>query len=478
MNPRPVIALVGRPNVGKSTLFNRLIGRRAAIVARDRGTTRDRLYGTLAWRGVSFTLIDTGGVEWSRTAPTSVEAAVQRQLRRAVQEADGIVAVCDARDGLLPNDERLIADLRKSGKPFLIVVNKLDGQALIPPEFFSLGGVRIVGLSALHGEGLPALLDHLSGWTPLRADRPEGPEAGAGTVPSPGSSEQPPAIAIIGRQNVGKSSLMNALLAEERVIVSEQPGTTRDAVDTLLERDGRRVLLIDTAGLRHRRKVKAPVDTFAMSRAREAIARCEVALIVLDATQGVTRDDQRIMAMADEAGCGCVLVMNKWDLAGGGMIPPRAAGLKGPALRAELPSARAAAGGGMSPRRLEDAVHRQAPSMGFAPVVATCAVSGWQVGEALKTALRIIRALSHPRSDAVCHTILQQIWKSLPPPSHRGRAIRLHRARWLPGRPARLELQVTPAASLPRPYQRALLKRLWHHPQWAGIPIHLLITSP
>jgi GTP-binding protein len=481
-----VIALVGRPNVGKSTLFNRLIGRRVAIVAHDRGTTRDRLYGTLTWRGVSFTLIDTGGVEWDLSPETGggITAAVQNQLRRAVQEADGIVAVCDARDGLLPSDERLIADLRKTGKPCLVVVNKLDGQALIPPEFFSLGGIGIIGLSALLGEGFPAFLDQLSGWA-----------AGAGRVPAPLSSERPfdsgpglargappPAVAIIGRQNVGKSSLMNALLAEERVIVSEQPGTTRDAVDTMLEHEGRQVLLIDTAGLRHRRKVRAPVDTFAMARAREAIARCDVALIVLDATQGVTRDDQRIMTQACEAGCGCVLVVNKWDLVRPVATPSavRIGPMSESAIRtppSEIPGGLTQSLEGMGRLRLEEAIHRQAPSMGFAPVIATCAVNGWQVGEALKTALRIARTLSHPLSDAACHTILQQTWKSLPPPRHRGRAIHLHRARWLPGRPARLALRVTPAASLSRPYQRALLKRLWRHPQWAGIPIKFLITS-
>ncbi len=428
--PRPLIAIVGRPNVGKSTLFNRLVGRRQAVVSPSRGTTRDRLYGAVEWRGRRFTLIDTGGFELE--AGPGLPEAVQRHRARAVDEADLILFVCDGQEGVVPADELILQRLRTSGKPVVVVANKLDHELSVPAEFFALGGVERFPLSATHGRGTNDLLDRLVAGVP-----------GAGAAGLTG-----PAIAIIGRQNVGKSSLFNTLLREERTIVSELPGTTRDAVDTVLEIQGAPVTLVDTAGLRHRRKIRTPVDLFSMARTVEAIKRCQVALLVLDGTMGVTRDDQRILERVLMEGCGLVFVVNKWDLVKNGQED-----------------------------RLTEGVHRAAPTTRFAPVVATSAKTGYQVMRALRTALEVSRALHRGLPDAELTALLQRAWASRTPPRFRGRSVMLTKARWVPGRPARVELMMRPLNRLPGPYQQYLLKRLYAYPAIAGIPVRLSLRE-
>ena len=426
---------MGRPNVGKSTLFNRLIGRRQAIVSSTRGTTRDRLYGTLEWRGIPLTLIDAGGVELTR--PEGLGAAIQRHVQEALREADGVVLICDAQDGLLPADALILDRLRRLNKPLLLAVNKLDDRPNVPAEFFSLGLHELFPLSALHGRGTGELLDRLVQQT---------------AAPATPATHEPEisdlSVAIVGRQNVGKSSLLNALLRQERVIVSELPGTTRDTVDTELKLGGTRIRLIDTAGLRHRRKVKDPIDFYAMSRTTDAVRRCDVALVVLDATAGITRDDQRMLRHVAEAGCGCVIAVNKWDLITGGR-------------RQQLP----------------DAVHRQAASVPYAPVLAVSAKTGFQVADSLQLALRVARAMRRGLEDAQGLTWLQRAWQSHPPPRWRGRVIRLHDVEWLPGRPNHLRLTLRPVGWLPKPYQQYVLKQLYRHPQLSGIPIQLKLKA-
>lgn len=430
-----MIVLVGRPNVGKSTLFNRLLGRRQAIVSLTRGTTRDRITGTLEWGRTRVTLMDTGGLEVAQCE--GMAAAVQANIQRALKEADGFVFVCDATQGVVPADAMIMERLRKTGKPVVVAVNKSDRQLIVPPEVFSLGVRQAWAISALHGRGISELLDEMVAALSIVPGRA-----------SDGSYEAVPAVAIVGRQNVGKSSLVNALLKEERVLVTDVPGTTRDAVDTFVTVNGIVVRLIDTAGLRHRRKVRDPVDHVAMARTVEAIRRCEVALVVLDATQGVTRDDQRILSQVCDAGCGCVLVVNKWDLVGG------------------------------SERALAHTIHRAAPSAAFAPVLAVSAKSGVHVSESLECALRVSRAMQRRIAEAECLTLLKQAWRSQPPPRYRGRVIRLTKVQWLPGRPVRLELTLSPVGWLPRPYQHYLLKRFFAHPSLSGVPVRLVLKGP
>ena len=437
----PRIVIVGRPNVGKSTLFNRLLGARKAVVSTTRGTTRDRLEGRLEWRGRVLRLVDTGGLEFARTE--GLAASVQRQIRRALEAADGFLFVCDAREGPLPADAMVMETLRRTGKPILLVANKADRALEVPPDFFSLGASDAAAVSALHGTGTGDLLDLLL--TRL--------------APPPRAEEPTPAasLAIVGRQNVGKSSLFNALLRDERAIVSEVPGTTRDAVESCLTIGGTSVALIDTAGLRHRRKVHDPIDTFSMSRALEAIQRCDAVLLVLDATQGVTTDDRRLLSRLCQTGCGIVVLLNQWDLVQGG--------------------AGRGAGRRLNEQQLAAVVRRALPDVSCAPVLPVSAKTGFQVSRALSEAMRVARARREGLSDAACTDLLKRAWAEHAPPRLRGRAIRLERARWLPGRPARVELMTRPIGALPRPYQHYLLKRLHGSPVLAGVPLRLVVTE-
>lgn len=429
-----LIAIVGRPNVGKSTLFNRLIGARKAVVSSIRGTTRDRLYGHTEWRGIPLTLIDTGGREFGKA--TGLNQQVQRHIARAIQDAHRIVLVCDGQEGLVPADEMILERLRIAGKPVILAVNKVDHHPRVPPDFFTVGGVdATVAISALHGRGVGDLLDHLV----------------VGLIPAAGMPRQPsgPAIAIIGRQNVGKSSLLNVLLREERVIVSEQPGTTRDAIDTRMLINGDHVTLIDTAGLRHKRKVRSPVDLFAMARSLDAIQRCDVAMMVLDATQGVTSDDRRLATQVSAAGCGLVVLINKWDLARKG-----------------------------DERALSQVMRRSLPSASFAPVLAVSAKTGFRVRQSLETALQVFRAMRRGLAQEELSSLLEQAWAKRQVPRLRGRAIRLLSARWIAGRPMRIELETSPGGQLPLPYQRYLLHVLQAHPKLTGVSLRLSFPEP
>ena len=434
----PAIAIVGRPNVGKSTLFNRLVGARQTVTSPVQGTTRDRIHGRAEWRGVRFTLIDTGGFDLGKGRGLS--EAVQRQVHQALQEADAILLVCDGQEGLVPADELIMERVRAAGKPVVVAVNKMDHRLTVAPDFFALGGEGPMPVSAIHGRGTGDLLDCLV----ARVAPPAGAQR-EDAAPPPYAT-----LAIVGRQNVGKSSLFNALLREERVIVSETPGTTRDAVDTRLLVGGAPVVLVDTAGLRHRRKVRDPVDVFAMSRTVRAIERCDAALVVLDATQGVTRDDRRLVAKVCEAGRGIVLLVNKWDLVVG---------------------ARA--------RMLPAAVQRALPFASPAPVLAVSAKTGFQVARSLTMALAVVRRMRRPMDDAACLARVQQAWAAHPPPRTRGRPIRVRQARWMSGGPVRVELTLAPAtARLPAPYHRYLRKALAVQGDMAGVPIQLVIAEP
>jgi len=439
-DPRPCIAIVGRPNVGKSTLFNRLLGRRQAVVSSLRGTTRDRLYGRLTWQDRELTLIDTGGVEWAPEEPLGV--SVQRQVERAMAEADGFLVVCDAQEGLVPSDEQLVQRLRTIGKPFLVAVNKAEDRLAVPAEFYSLGVEPIVPVSALHGRGISELLAAILQRLP-DTEEPARPIFPAGDRPAA------PAIAIVGRQNVGKSSLLNAFVRDERAIVSEIPGTTRDALDMRLTLGGRPLVLIDTAGLRHRRKVRSPIDTFSMSRAVEALRRCDVALLVLDAAQGVTSDDRRLVAQVAQIGCGLVLVVNKWDLVKGA-----------------------------KEARLTEAIRRALPGAVFAPAEAVSAKTGYHVMRSLETALQVAGRLQAGLGSWNCLPLLRRAWTRQIPPRIRGRVIQLVSARWVSGRPWQLQLVTKPFGALPPPYQNYLLKQLYADKHLVGIPISLRTVSP
>ncbi|MBX5492964.1 MAG: ribosome biogenesis GTPase Der [Chloroflexi bacterium] len=297
---KPLVALVGRPNVGKSTLFNRLIGQPYAVVHDVPGTTRDRLYGTAEWAGVEFTLVDTGGI--GLEVEGDIMAGTRAQAQAAIDEADVIVLVTDGQTGPIAADFDLADLLRRTQKPVLVAVNKTESQrhALAAAEFHALGLGEPIAISAIHGTGVADLLDAI-------------------VVRLPRTPEEPPpedeiGLAIVGRPNVGKSSLLNALVGEPRAIVSEIPGTTRDAVDTIFEYGEHRLRLIDTAGIRRRGRIVPGVEKYSVLRALRAIDRADVALLVLDASEGITAQDAHIAGYIQEAAKGVVLVLNKWDL--------------------------------------------------------------------------------------------------------------------------------------------------------------------
>lgn len=304
---RPVIAIVGRPNVGKSTLFNRLVGRRRALVRDVPGVTRDRLYGQVSFERWQATVVDTGGFDPSSDVP--LIEGVRRQVLAAVEEADLVLFVVDARDGPTGLDAEIARVLRRAGRPIVLAANKVEGPVQEPAlaELYRLGFGDPMPVSAEHGRGVSELLEA------LRA------RATAGPAP-PLPAGVPTHVAVIGRPNVGKSSLVNALLGAERVLVHDQPGTTRDAVDTPFEYDGRPYVLVDTAGIRRKARVSEALEKLSVVMALKSLERCDVALVVLDAADGLTAQDAHIAGYAHEAGRASVLVVNKWDLVPPGMV--------------------------------------------------------------------------------------------------------------------------------------------------------------
>ncbi|MBU0966384.1 MAG: ribosome biogenesis GTPase Der [Proteobacteria bacterium] len=298
----PLVALVGRPNVGKSTLFNRITKARKAIVDPTPGVTRDRHYEKVTVNDRQFILVDTGGIEIARDETMS--SLIQQQTQQAIEEADIIVLLLDARGGLLAEDYEVVNMLRRVDKPFFHVVNKIDGpeqEETLLAQFYELGIDRLWGVSAEHGYGVAYFLENL-----VASMKPSEEEE---VLP-----DNTIKIACIGRPNVGKSSLINRLLGEERMVVSEIPGTTRDAVDTLLERSGRNYLLIDTAGIRRKGKVTEKLEKFSVMRALSTLERCDIALLLIDAGEGITEQDTKVISYALERGRACLLLVNKWDL--------------------------------------------------------------------------------------------------------------------------------------------------------------------
>jgi GTP-binding protein len=300
MIPLPRIALVGRPNVGKSTLFNRICGRRQAITDGRPGSTRDRNYAQLSWQGRPFELVDTGGLLLGTDDPLLGPAA--RQAEVAIAEADVVLLLVDSRAGLLPDDEAIARKLRRDGKRVIVVVNKVEDAKQDVTEFAALGFDSSHAISAEHGLGVGDLLDAALEGLPV--------------AEAPQEATPPVSVALVGRPNVGKSSLLNRLVGRERAVVSEIPGTTRDTVDEVFEKRGRRYRLVDTAGLRRVRLLKENVDHVSVVQARRAIGRADVAVLVLDADSGLREMDATIGGEVVEAGAGLVIAVNKWDLAG------------------------------------------------------------------------------------------------------------------------------------------------------------------
>jgi GTP-binding protein len=299
MSSLPIVALVGRPNVGKSTLFNRLVGRPQAIVEDEPGTTRDRNYGEVEWNGKRFLVVDTGGIDFSSDA--DLARSIRRQAEMAVEEADVIIVLVDARDGLTAMDLDVADQIRRSNKAVLVAANKADNETrrLDSTEFFALGLDEPIAISALNGLNTGDLLDAITALIPqVEAEE----------------TSDIPRITFVGRPNVGKSSLLNAILQEDRALVSATPGTTRDSTDTEILHAGRPIILVDTAGIRKRGHIEGGVERYSVMRSMRAISRADVAVLVIDATEPLAAQDAHIAGYVWEAAKGLIVVVNKWDL--------------------------------------------------------------------------------------------------------------------------------------------------------------------
>ncbi|HEX5702958.1 MAG TPA: ribosome biogenesis GTPase Der [Pyrinomonadaceae bacterium] len=379
----PLVAIVGRPNVGKSTLFNRLIGERRAIVGDEPGITRDRIYGAANWKGKSFSLVDTGGIVPDDEAV--IPANIFKQAGVAINQAAALVWVVDARKGVTPLDEELALLLRETGKPVLLAANKVDSARLEDEasDFHRFGFLHVMPVSAEHGNGLGELLNVLvelieKSEPPALAGGPGVPETGTDAgEPQAGMPALPAReirLAIIGRPNVGKSSVLNRLLGEERAIVSPVAGTTRDSVDTLLKTDEHTFRIIDTAGIRRKGKTTAMAEKLSVVMARKSLERADVAIVLLDAEEGVTALDSAIAGYALEQGCSIILVLNKWDLLEG---KDTASGTK-----------------------FEQKVRQEMKFLSWAPVITTSALTGQRVQKLLPLAIRAnaVRSVRIPTS--------------------------------------------------------------------------------
>ncbi len=422
----PQIAVVGFPNVGKSTLVNRLAGGREAVVHRDAGVTRDRKELDCEWNGRRFRLVDTGGVDMA--AEDSLSVAVQRQAREAIADSAVVVLVVDARAGLRQGDAEVAEILRRGDVPVVVVANKIDepGDAYLAAEFHRLGLGDPHPVSSTHGHGTGDLLDRL-------VDLAEGVSTAA--------DEEVASlhVAVIGRPNVGKSSLVNAFLGTERVIVSELAGTTRDAIDTELEFDGRGLVLVDTAGLRRRTKVAGTVAYYAQLRSERAADRADVALVVCDASDGVTSEDLRIAELAMRSGCATLVALNKWDV---------------------------------GETDLEDATARLSKRVRLRPPVIACsALTGRNVPKLLERSIELADRRASRIPTPELNRFVQDVLASRPPPAKRGRRLRLYYAAQVGRRPPRFAIQVNDRRLITREWAFHLENRLREAYGLEGVPV-------
>jgi GTP-binding protein len=435
----PVVAVVGRPNVGKSTLFNRLVRARRAIVDNVPGVTRDRVDAPAEHDGRRFLCVDTGGfVAEAPRDPAAMAARVRAQALTAIADADCVVCVLDGPAGLLPEDRETIDVLRRSGKPVLYVVNKLDTAAHEPllHDFHAAGLARLFPVSAAHGRGVAALRDAVVAALP---------PAAAEAAPARGTR-----LALVGRPNVGKSSLLNRLLGEERTIVAPEPGTTRDAVDTPITVDGRPYVLIDTAGIRRRGRIVEPLERHGAVRALGILERSDLVLVVLDATEGMTEQDARLAGRAWEAGRGVILLANKWD---------------------RMPR------GARDVAAFRDAVAAAHPAFADLPLLCVSAATGEGLADLFPMVARLERAYAATLPTPALNRALRAAVDAHPPPSPGGRAVRLLYAVQTGCRPPAVTVFASAPPAIPPAYARYLTGRFVEAFRLRGVPLRIRFRS-
>ncbi len=459
---KPLVAIVGRPNVGKSTFFNRMLGERVAIVEDLPGTTRDRIYGDTDWNGREFTLIDTGGLELGSDIPVGqvglngqpndIMKRVQAQAELAIEEADVIVFMVDAKAGITAADDEVADMLRRTDKPVILAANKADNAKLRQDavEFYTLGIGEPIVLSSIQGTGTGDLLDIIVDALPPEEEKSEDEE-----------EEEVTRIAIVGRPNVGKSSLLNAILGFQRSIVSDVPGTTRDAIDTELEYKDKKLVLIDTAGIRRRGRVGPGVEKYSVLRASRAIDRCDVALLLIDASEGLAAQDTHIAGEIQEQSKGVVVIVNKWDLAQAQRREEREGNFPHPDDEIE------------SAERYRKIIAEGLKFIPYAPIIFASAKTGYHVQSLFDTVLNIaeMRYLRVPTSRL--NEVVQEAVRRHNPTVFRGKVMKIYYATQTRVNPPTFVFFVNDPQTLHFSYERYLENQLRHAFSFRGTGIRL-----
>jgi GTP-binding protein len=430
----PVVAIVGRPNVGKSQLFNRLASSDSAIVSEEAGTTRDRHFARAEWGGRAFWLVDTGGLTDDQSVPMDVE--IQKQVMQAIAEADLMLLVVDAKTGLHPQDQRVVELLRDSRKPWLLVANKVDDPRSTDfYEFYNLGAGDPLPVSAINGKNSGDLLDEIVSRFP------------ESTVEDDDSLR----VAVIGRPNVGKSSLVNRLLGEERLVVAAEAGTTRDAIDTPMQYHGHTLTFIDTAGLRRQSKIDDGIEFYSALRTRRAIERAQICVLMLDASVGLENQDLKIATLAWDQGCGLIVVVNKWDIK-------------------EDKTEKSTA-------KFQKEAGEKAPFLKFVPFLFTSALTGQRVSKVLDLVLQVDAERKKRISTAQVNTTLGELTARLQPPQAAGREVKLLYATQVEVEPPTIAVFGNHPDLVPEHYVRYLHNGFREAWGFSGSPLRILLRS-
>ncbi|MCK4739496.1 MAG: ribosome biogenesis GTPase Der [Deltaproteobacteria bacterium] len=430
---KPVVAIVGRPNVGKSALFNKIFGRRKAITKDEIGVTRDVNYAECTEAGRDFTLVDTGGFEPEATSAIMVQVREQAEL--AIEEADLIVLLMDGREGPTPDDKEIVEVLRRTKKDVIFVVNKIDTGALqaLSADFYSLGLDLVMPVSAEHGLGVSELIEEILS----RLSTPAEPvESDEGMV----------RVAIVGRPNAGKSSLLNKLIGKERAVVSAVPGTTRDSVDTVFERDGKKYFFIDTAGIRKKNKISRRLEKYSVMEAIKSLENCDVALLVIDGIEGFSAQDEKIAGLIEDRGVGSAVVVNKWDLV----------------TKETVTSIRYA-----------ERIREHAPFIAFAPVLFISALTGQRTDKVFDTIDSLYEQSRKKVKTSVLNDLLKTITRRHTPPVYRGRNVKFYYITQVGTSPQRFAVFMNIPEGVPKAYRRYMINRFRDALDFKEVPIRL-----